>query len=94
MLAGVWLAAIAAPASAQQTTPTPGQAELDAAIQEGLKLEKLLPTPASLLQRPPKAGPRTIAADEIDGVNQKNVTASGRVSVKQGDMEVTADLVE
>ena len=94
MLAGALLAAAAGPASAQQTTPTPGQAELDAAIQEGLKQEKLLPTPGSLVQRPPKTGPRTIAADQIDGVNQKSVTASGRVSVRQGDMEVTADLVE
>ncbi|MEO8103899.1 MAG: LPS-assembly protein LptD [Betaproteobacteria bacterium] len=95
MLLVAWLAGIvASPGSAQQPTVAPSQAELDAAIQEGLKLERLLPTPGSLLQLPPKTGPRIIAADQIDGTNQKNVTATGHVSVKQGDMELTADLVE
>ena len=93
-LAGLSLGAGALPLCAQQVTSTPGQSELDAAIQEGLKLDRLLPTPGSLLQRPAKSGPRIISADQIDGINQKSVTATGHVSVKQGDMEVTADLVE
>jgi LPS-assembly protein len=94
VLAGLLLGTGAPPVFAQQATTTPNQAELDAAIQEGLKLEKLLPTPGSLLQRPSKPGPRTISAEHIDGINQKHVTASGHVSVMQGNMELTADLVE
>ena len=93
-LAGLLLAASVLPVFAQQTTAPPSQAELDAAIQEGLKLEKLLPTPGGLFQRPAKSGPRIISANEIDGTNQKNVSAIGRVSVKQGDMEITAERVD
>jgi len=88
------LGAAAWPALAQQQPVTPGQADLDAAIQEGQKADKLLPTPGSLFQRPPKVGPRLIYADEIDGENQKRVTARGNVLVKQGDMEVTAEQVD
>ena len=84
----------ALPVLAQHQPTTPSQAELDAAIQEGLKLEKLLPTPGRLLQRPAKSGPRIISADQVDGVNQKSVTATGHVSVKLGDMEITADRVD
>lgn len=93
-LAGLWICAGALPLFAQQATTAPSQAELDAAIQDGLKAENLLPTPGGLLQRPAKTGPLLISADEIDGINQKSVSASGRVSVKRGDMELTADRVD
>jgi LPS-assembly protein len=91
-LTGVALLA-AGHAAAQQIT-TPNQAELDAAIRESLKLDRLLPTPASLMQRPPKSGPRVITADQIDGINQKNVTATGNVLLQQGNMEVRAERVD
>ena len=94
VLAGLLMGTSALPTFAQQQATTPNQAELDAAIHEGLKLERLLPTPGSLFQRPAKTGARIISADEIDGVNQKSVSATGRVSVKQGDMEITADQVD
>ena len=92
-LAGCLLATGSLPSWAQQQSVAPSQAELDAAIQEGLKLDKLLPTPGSLFQRPGRSGIRLISADEIDAVNQKSVNARGRVSVKQGDMEITAEEV-
>lgn len=82
-----------APLAAQQVT-TPNQTELDAAIRESLKLDRLLPTPASLMQRPPKVGPRVISAEQIDGINQKSVTATGNVVLQQGGMEVKAERVE
>ncbi len=84
----------AVPSWAQQQLVAPGQAELDAAIQEGQKADKSLPTPGGLFQRPTKSGPRTISADEIDAVNQKSVNARGHVSIKLGDMEVTAEQVD
>lgn len=77
---------------AQQTT-TPTQAELDAAIQEGLKVDKTIPTPGTLLQRPSKSSPRVISAESIDGTSGRTATAQGRVSLKQGNMEVKADRV-
>jgi len=83
---------LAGNALAQQAT-APTQAELDAAIAEAMKVEKNMPTPGTLLQKPAKPVKRTIMADEVDGVNQKSITAKGRVSVKQGTMEVTADIV-
>jgi LPS-assembly protein len=79
--------------AAQQVT-TPNQSELDAAIRESLKLDRLLPTPASLMQRPPKNGPRVISAEQIDGINQKSVTATGNVVLQQGTMEVKAERVD
>ena len=82
-----------APLHAQQTTP-PTQAELDAAIREGLKLDRSLPTPAALIGRPPKSGPRVISADSIDGVTDKSVSAKGNVSLTQGNMAVTADQLD
>ena len=82
-----------APLHAQQTTP-PTQAELDAAIREGLKLDRSLPTPGALIGRPPKTGPRIIAADSIDGVNEKSVSAKGNVSLTQGNMAVTAERLD
>ena len=94
LLATLILAGATLPAFGQQFTLPPSQAELDAAIQEGLKLEKLLPTPGSVFQRPAKSGARVISADEVDGINQKSVTASGRVSIKQGEMEITAERVD
>ncbi|MBL8525846.1 MAG: LPS-assembly protein LptD, partial [Betaproteobacteria bacterium] len=89
MLAGV----AGMPSTSLAQTSAPSQAELDAAIAEALKLEKTLPTPATLVQKPQKSVKRIISADEVDGTNQKNVTAKGRVSIKQGTMEVTADIV-
>jgi LPS-assembly protein len=85
------IAGLSLPVLAQ--TSAPSQAELDAAIAEAMKLDKVLPTPATLVQKPPKSQKRIIAAEEVDGINQKSVTAKGRVSVKQGTMEVTADIV-
>ena len=82
-----------APLYAQQTTP-PTQAELDAAIREGQKADKILPTPGSLIGRPTKTGTRVIAADSIDGVNQKNVSASGDVLLTQGTMSLRAERLD
>lgn len=77
-----------------QTNSTPNQTELDQAIQEGAKLDKQLPTPASLLQRPTKFGPREFGADWIDAIIQKSVIAVGNVSLTQGNMTVKAERVE
>ncbi|MCY7388134.1 MAG: LPS-assembly protein LptD [Burkholderiales bacterium] len=79
--------------NAQQLSP-PTQAELDAAIREGLKLDKSLPTPGILIGRPPKLGPRVISADRIDGVNDKSVSAEGNVSLKQGNMALSAERLD
>ncbi len=92
MLAGVGTIA-SAPLHAQQITP-PTQAELDIAIREALKVDKTLPTPGALIGRPLKAGPRVIEAGSIDGVNQKNVSATGDVSLTQGNMTVTAERLD
>ena len=81
------------PIHAQQITP-PTQAELDIAIREALKVDKTLPTPGALIGRPPKVGPRVIEAGRIDGVNQKNVSATGDVSLTQGNMTVTAERLD
>ena len=78
---------------AQQLLP-PTQGELDAAIREGLKLDKSPPAPAALIGKPPRIGPRVIAADSIDGVNEKNVSAKGNVSLTQGNMSVTAERLD
>ena len=82
-----------APLHAQQTAP-PTQAELDAAILEGLKVDKTLPTPGALIGRPPKSGPRVISADSVDGVSQKSVSATGNVSLKQGNLTLGAERLE
>ena len=82
-----------APVAAQQPTP-PTQAELDAAIREGLKADKTIPTPGSLIGRLPKTGPRIIAADSIDGVSEKSVTAVGNVSLTQTNMTLNAERVD
>jgi LPS-assembly protein len=80
-------------AQAQQTVP-PTQAELDAAIRAGLKGDSILPTPGALIGRPPKTGPRVIAADSIDGVNQKSVSARGNVVLTQGNVVVNAERLD
>ena len=80
-------------AIAQQNT-TPSQAELDAAIQEGARQDKTIPTPGTLLQKPPKSAPRKIAAENVDGVIGKNVSAVGHVSLTQGNMTVTGERVD
>ena len=85
---------LASPCVPAQQVTTPNQTELDAAIRESLKLDRLLPTPASLLQKPPRNGARNITADQIDGVSQKSVTATGNVVLQQGNMEVKADRVD
>lgn len=85
---------LASPCVPAQQVTTPNQTELDAAIRESLKLDRLLPTPASLLQKPPRNGARNITADQIDGLNQKSVTATGNVVLQQGNMEVKADRVD
>ena len=78
---------------AQQATP-PTQAELDAAIREGQKADKTLPTPGSLIGRPTKTGPRVIAADSINAVNDKSVSASGDVVLTQGTMTLNAERLD
>ena len=80
-------------AHAQQTTP-PTQAELDAAIREGLKVDRTLPTPGALIGRPPKSGPRVMAADSVDAVVDKSVSAVGNVSLTQGNMTLTAERID
>ena len=82
-----------APVTAQQATP-PTQGELDATIREGLKVDKSLPTPGALIGRPAKTATRVIAADSIDGVNDKSVSAQGNVSLTQGNMELTAERLD
>ncbi len=79
-------------AVAQQTI-TPSQAELDSAIREGLKPDRVIPTPGTLLKRK-KDGPKVLEADRIDGVNQKNASAQGNVILRQDNMTVTADRVD
>ena len=79
--------------AAQQTSP-PSQAELDAAILDGLKVDKTQPTPGALIGRPPKTGPRIISADSVDAVSQKNVSAVGSVSLKQGNMALSAERLD
>ncbi len=81
------------PAHAQQAAP-PTQADLDAAIREGLKADKVLPTPGALIGRPPKAAARVISADRIDAVNDKNVSASGDVVLTQGGMSLNAERID
>jgi LPS-assembly protein len=81
------------PAYAQQFTP-PTQAELDAAILEGQKAGKTLPTPGALVGRPAKAGPRVIEANSIDAVVDKNVSARGDVVLTQGTMVLNAERID
>lgn len=89
-------ASLATPVTLAQQVPTtaPSQSDLEAAIQEGMRVDRTLPTPGTLMQRPPKYGPRIIQADEIDGVNQRRVSAQGRVLLKQGNMEVTTERLD
>ena len=82
------------PLAYAQTTTPPTQAELDAAILEGEKAEKTIPTPGTLIGRPPKAGPRVIEANSIDGKNEKNVSASGDVVLTQGNMVLKAQRLD
>ena len=82
-----------APLHAQQTT-SPTQAELDAAIREGRKLDKSLPTPGLLIGRPVKTAPRIISADSIEGINEKSVSAKGDVSLTQGNMTLNAERLD
>ncbi|MBL8519058.1 MAG: LPS-assembly protein LptD [Betaproteobacteria bacterium] len=90
-LAGACCTALSALAGAQQA---PSQSELDLALQEALKLDRQIPTPGTLVQRPDKRGARELWATEIEGINQKRASAKGRVRFRQGDMEVRAEQVE
>jgi LPS-assembly protein len=74
---------------AQQSAP-PSQTELDDAIRAGLKFEKTLPTPGSLIPRN-RAGVRIIEADKIGGVVDQRVTAEGRVTLRQDTLTASAD---
>ena len=80
-------------AAAQQTAP-PTQAELEATISEGLKLDRSLLAPGGLIGRPAKAAKRVISADSIDGVMDKHVKAAGNVLLVQGNMKLQATRVE
>ena len=72
-----------------QQLGTPNQSELDEAIRESAKPERIIPTPGSLMIKPPKKDEaREFAANKIDGIERKNATAEGNVSLKQDTMEV------
>ena len=88
------LLSLHAVAQAQQLPgQTPSQSELELAIQEALKLDRQIPTPGTLVQRPDKRGHREFWARDIDAINQKNARAKGNVRFRQGGMEVSADEV-
>lgn len=77
-----------------QTTTPPTQAELDAAIAEGEKADKTIPTPGTLIGRPPKVGPLVIESKSIDGKNQKSVSATGDVVLTQGNMVLKSERLD
>ncbi len=79
-------------ALAQQTV-TPTQEELDNAIREGQKADRLIPTPGSLLQHR-KQGSLVVEADNIEGTNGKRVSAVGSVVLRQDAMTVTAERLD
>lgn len=79
------------PALAQSVGP-PTQTELDDAIREGMKFERTLPTPGSVLPRNRK-GPRTIEAAQINGINQQSAVADGNVVMRQDNLTISADRV-
>lgn len=85
------LALLPGHAHAQQT---PGAGELEQAIQEALKLDRQIPTPGILMQRPGKNQPRILSAREVDAIIDKRATATGRVLFRQGDIEIRAEQVE
>jgi LPS-assembly protein len=92
-LAPLFMGVVHLPARAQQPSAPPNQAELDEAIRESLKLEKNIPTPGTLFTRK-KGGPRILKADLLEGINQKSTRADGNVSLREGNMLITADRVD
>jgi LPS-assembly protein len=81
--------------AAAQTAPTaPSQSELDRAIAEAMKIERQIPTPASVAQRPAKEGPRELWAREIEGVVQQRVSATGNVRFRQAGTELFAERID
>ncbi len=76
--------------TAQATQPL-SQAELDEAIRAGLKFEKTLPAPGA--NTPRNRAVRIIDANQIEGVVQQRVTASGNVVLTQDTLRLTADQV-
>ncbi len=78
-----------------QQAGTPNQAELDEAIREGARPERVIPTPGTILSRPKKRdGPRTLEAQKIEGINQQSASAEGGVVLKQSNMEVRAERLD
>ena len=77
---------------AQQST-APNQAELDRAITEGRKSNTAIPTPGTLLKAK-SGGPRFFEADEISGLNQKNLSAKGSVVLRQDSIEISAERID
>ena len=72
-----------------QQLGTPNQSELDEAIRESAKPERIIPTPGSLMIKPPKKDEaREFVANKIDGIERKSATAEGNVSLKQDTMEI------
>jgi lipopolysaccharide assembly outer membrane protein LptD (OstA) len=94
LAAAVALLMAGSPQLYAQTTTPPTQAELDAAILEGQRAEKTIPTPGALIGRPPKAGPRVIEANILDGRNEKYVSATGDVVLTQGNMVLKAERLD
>jgi LPS-assembly protein len=98
--AGVGLCAACAGVSgwgvafAQSAPTSPSQSELDQAITESRKLDRQIPTPASLAAQPDKSGPRTLRAEALEGVNQKWFRATGKVRFAQGDITVSAERID
>ena len=78
-----------------QQAGTPNQAELNEAIREGARPERVIPTPGTILSRPQKKdGPRSLEAQKIEGINQKSASAEGGVVLKQGTMEVRTERLD
>jgi LPS-assembly protein len=73
-------------------TATPNREDLDNAIREGMKLDRVLPTPGTLLQRK-KEGPIILEADLLEGTNGKRASAVGSVVLQQDNMTVKADRI-
>ena len=78
-----------------QQAGTPNQAELDAAIREGGRPERVIPTPGTILSKPiKKDGPRTLEAQKIEGISQQSASAEGGVVLKQSNMEVRTERLD
>jgi LPS-assembly protein len=91
LCAAVMATLIYAPTPVQaQQLPAPSQSSLDEAIREGLKFEKTLPTPASIIPRN-RTGAREVEANKISGVADKKIIADGNVVLKQDNLTLTTD---